>query len=141
MHVNATAMEQWWQMTPQAQPALRHAALPVAPHCIIQLREGEQIGDLTYSIDANHRALIDFKLAYPFWGHGYATEALRLALRELFTTTGVRAVLIEPAQDNPAAMKVLQRCGFHPVPTENHPNRWECTRADFAVLDVTQTVA
>ena len=132
MHVTDACMEQWWTMTPQARSTGASDSPLAPPHCVIELLDGTPIGELTYSVDAQQRALIDLKLASPFRGHGYAAETLTAVLRELFATAAVKKIVMEPSPTNDAARKMLQRCGFHPAPTENHPDRWECMRADFA---------
>lgn len=132
MHVTDACMEQWWAMTPQALSSETSTSPLAPPHCVIELLDGTLIGELTYSVDAQQRAIMDLKLATPYWRHGYAAEALTTVLRELFATCTVKKAVIEPSPTNTSALELLRRCGFHPAPTENHPNRWECARHDFA---------
>jgi len=132
IHVDATGMEHWWSMTPQARASAVSSAPLAPPHCVIELLDGTLIGELSFSIDVQQRALVDLKLATSFRGQGYATEILTALLRELFATTGVNKVVMEPSATNTAALQLLQRCGFQAAPTENHPDRWECTRGNFA---------
>lgn len=49
------------------------------------------------------------------WGQGYATEGARAALREGFTTLGLREICSLPQSTNPPSAKVCQRIGmtFH----------------------------
>jgi len=135
MHVTDSCMERWWSITPQAQHSDARLSSFATPHCMLELIDGTPIGELLYSLDAHQRARIDLKLARAYWGKGLATEALQLTLRELFATSAVSRVIVEPAAENAAARQVLHRCGFHPAPTDNHPERWECTRTDFAYRD------
>ncbi len=132
MHASDEDMRRWWKSAQQADAA--HGGLPAlpAPHAVLELMDGTRIGELTYSLDARQRARLDLKLAAGYCGQGYATEAMRVMLRELFATTPITAAISEPAAGHERAHRLLQRCGFHPAPTENHPNRWACTRADFA---------
>jgi RimJ/RimL family protein N-acetyltransferase len=132
MDVTTACMERWWETTPQSQQLENTLPSLATPHCMIELLDGTPIGELSYSLDAHKRAHVDLKLANEYWHQGYATEALILALRELFATTGIVKVLTEPTAENDAAHKLYKRCGFQPMPTENHPYRWECTRVDFA---------
>jgi len=131
MHVTAACMERWWAMAPEAHDT-EHSTSYSTPHSIIELLDGTPLGELAYSIDADHRARIDLKLAPTVWGQGYATEALSILLRDLFAASAVRKVVVEPSPANLAAHRLFTRCGFHQAPTENHPDRWECTRTDFA---------
>jgi RimJ/RimL family protein N-acetyltransferase len=136
MHATPESMERWWQMTPNAQPA---AGEPL--HNILELTDGTPIGELTYSLDPHQRAVIDLKIVSPYCGHGHGTEALTLAMRELFATTQITRVVMEPAPTNEAAHHLLRHVGFAPAPTENHPNRWECTRESFAERESGQHAA
>lgn len=132
MHVTDTGMLYWWNMTPQAQSSDSNYSHLSPPPCVITLLDGTLIGELTYSIDTHQRALVHCKLAPDYWGSGYAQEAMTMALRELFATTSAIMAIAEPSAANTPARRFLQRCGFQPAPSENHPDRWTCTRADFA---------
>ncbi len=135
MHVTDACMERWWATTPQSQQTDIALSSLATPHCLIELLDGTPIGEFSYSIDAHRRARVDLKLAHAYWGQGYATEALTIAIREIFATTAVMALRVEPSSENTAAIQLYSRCGFHPAPTDNHPDRWECTRLDFADRD------
>ena len=47
-----------------------------------------------------------------FQGNGYATEAVKLALKWAFDHPGIIAVEAETDPDNVASQKVLNKCGF-----------------------------
>jgi RimJ/RimL family protein N-acetyltransferase len=47
-----------------------------------------------------------------FQGQGYATEAVKLALKWAFDHPGVAAVEAESDPDNAASQRVLKKCGF-----------------------------
>ena len=132
MQLTDACMEHWWNSTPQSLQTETSFSPLVAPPCVIERLDGPLIGELTYSIDVHERALVNVKVARAYWRQGYASESLRLALREIFATTHATRALVEPAADNLAAQMLFHRCGFTPQPTPNHPNRWECTRSDFA---------
>jgi len=131
MQVTEEGMAHWWAITPQAQNAGDNISEFSTPHCVITLLDGTLIGEFAYSIDNNQRARVDMKIAASFWGNGYATEVLMLALRELFASGAVDRVMVEPSPENTAALDLYARCGFRPKPTEDHPYRWECRRAEF----------
>lgn len=48
-------------------------------------------------------------------GQGYATEAMRALLDWAATQTGLTCVLAEATRANPAAQRLLERIGMHPV--------------------------
>lgn len=121
MHVSDVELEQWWQQMRED-----------SPHHVIECLDGPLAGEFSVTLDAKHRARVDLKLATVYWGRGLATEALLLALRELFGTKSVTTILVEPSAANERAHRLLRRCGFHPAPTDNHPERWVCERTDFA---------
>ena len=132
MRATEEDMERWWQSLQRAQQAHHGLAALPSPHALIETTEGAPIGELTYALDAKQRASIDLKLSPACWKQGYALEALRIVMRELFATTGTQRVIAAPAPDNAPARRLLEKLGFHFAPTENHPHRWACDRQDFA---------
>jgi len=51
---------------------------------------------------------VSYELGRPYWGKGFATAALRQFLREITD----RPLYARSAKDNPASIRVLQKCGF-----------------------------
>ncbi|ARJ04387.1 N-acetyltransferase [Cnuibacter physcomitrellae] len=64
---------------------------------------------------------VGWRLARPYWGHGYATEAARAAIADGFEAVGltridsITAVLNEPSQ------RVMRRLGMSPAERFEHP--------------------
>ena len=67
-----------------------------------------------------------------FWGHGYATEAARLALDYGFNTLNLQEIVSFTAADNHRSRRVMERIGMqrdfagdfdHPRVPEGHPLR------------------
>ena len=50
-----------------------------------------------------------------FQGNGYATEAVKLALKWAFDHPGIIAIEAETDPDNAASQQVLNKCGFKPT--------------------------
>ncbi|WP_292368568.1 GNAT family N-acetyltransferase [Methanoregula sp. UBA64] len=76
---------------------------------------GEAIGGIGISPleDVKHRtAEIGYWLAEPFWGRGIATGAVRALVPVAFETTGIVRLEAGIFSDNPASMRVLEKCGF-----------------------------
>jgi ribosomal-protein-alanine N-acetyltransferase len=57
------------------------------------------------------------------WGQGYATEAARAALRDVFTRVGLPEIVAYTARPNLASQRVMQRLGMTHDPAEDfaHP--------------------
>jgi RimJ/RimL family protein N-acetyltransferase len=51
-------------------------------------------------------------LGTPFWGNGYATEAVRAVIDHAFTDLGCEALQAGARVTNPASRRVLEKCGF-----------------------------
>jgi aminoglycoside 6'-N-acetyltransferase len=86
----------------------------------------EPIGFLqTYEeTDPSYRhAGIDLALAARAQGHGYGTEALRLALDWLVGDLGHHRVVIDPRADNARAIHTYTKVGFRPVGVLRHYER------------------
>lgn len=79
----------------------------------IALHDGTVVGDLALFMTFNMRhAEVGFTLHPDYWGHGYATEALKALVEHLFTTVGVTRVQGRLNPDNRASALVLERVGF-----------------------------
>ena len=72
------------------------------------------IGDCAFHLlpDDLRQAEIGFTLAQPWWGHGYATEAVRALLQFLFTEADLHRVIAVCDVLNKASMRVLERVGM-----------------------------
>jgi RimJ/RimL family protein N-acetyltransferase len=65
---------------------------------------------------------LDFMLGYwiakPYWGRGYATEAVRRVAKFAFDELGTNQLTASWILDNPASGRVLEKIGFKPNGTE-----------------------
>jgi RimJ/RimL family protein N-acetyltransferase len=75
---------------------------------------------------------VGWRLAFAYWGRGYATEAARLALGYGFGTLSLLEVVSFTASTNRRSRAVMERLGMrrdpaedfdHPVLPEGHPLR------------------
>jgi RimJ/RimL family protein N-acetyltransferase len=75
---------------------------------------------------------IGWRLARPAWGHGYATEAARRALRVAFSDAGLTEVVSFTTVGNLRSRAVMERIGLtrdpagdfdHPLVPAGHPQR------------------
>ncbi|MCX4744476.1 GNAT family N-acetyltransferase [Kitasatospora sp. NBC_01287] len=74
---------------------------------------GELVGDLGVCLHENLRqAELGFTLAPEHQGHGYATEAVRAVLRDLFERRGLHRVSAECDARNHDSARLLERVGF-----------------------------
>ncbi|WP_329571514.1 GNAT family N-acetyltransferase [Kitasatospora sp. NBC_01266] len=80
----------------------------------IELRaDGRLIGDLGVCLHENLlQAELGFSLAPEHQGHGYAAEAVRAVLRELFEQRGLHRVSAECDTRNRSSARLLERVGF-----------------------------
>lgn len=51
-------------------------------------------------------------LGFPYWGRGYATEAVRAVIDHAFGALGHTALEAGARVNNPASRRVLEKCGF-----------------------------
>lgn len=67
---------------------------------------------------------IGWRLAAEHWGHGYATEAARLALAHGFESAGLAEILAFTAVDNRRSRAVMERLGMQHDPADDfdHPS-------------------
>ncbi len=57
-------------------------------------------------------AEIGYWLGVPYWGKGYATEAVRAVIDHAFGALGHAALQAGARVSNPASRRVLEKCGF-----------------------------
>jgi RimJ/RimL family protein N-acetyltransferase len=55
---------------------------------------------------------LGYWLGVPYWGQGYATEALHAVIDYAFTDLGHEALQAGSRVTNPASRRVLEKCGF-----------------------------
>jgi RimJ/RimL family protein N-acetyltransferase len=55
---------------------------------------------------------IGYWLGVPYWGQGYATEAVRALIDHAFGDLGHQALQAGARVSNPASRRVLEKCGF-----------------------------
>ena len=60
----------------------------------------------------HHRAEIGFALASAHWGHGYANEAVRLALGHAFNAMDLHRIEADVDPRNAASLRLLESLGF-----------------------------
>jgi [ribosomal protein S5]-alanine N-acetyltransferase len=77
--------------------------------------QGEAVGGIgIHPLEDVYRgtAEIGYWLAEPFWGKGIITEAVRALVPVAFERTGVVRIQAGIFSNNPASMRVLEKCGF-----------------------------
>jgi aminoglycoside 6'-N-acetyltransferase len=90
---------------------------PSATRLVIDL-DGAVAGMVQYyeEPDADYRhAMIDLFVDPALHGQGIGTEALRRTVELLTRERGHHRLTIDPATDNPAAIRVYEKVGFKPV--------------------------
>jgi RimJ/RimL family protein N-acetyltransferase len=88
------------------------------------LATGELIGNvgLHHFFEQNRRCEIGYALASQHWGEGYATEALRAAIRHGFDALDLNRIEADIDPRNIGSARVLEKLGFR---KEGYmPERW-----------------
>jgi RimJ/RimL family protein N-acetyltransferase len=78
---------------------------------LITLRDRTVIGASGITTLADQPEL-GYWLGVPYWGKGYATEALHALIDYAFTDLGHAALAAGARVTNPASRRVLEKCGF-----------------------------
>jgi ribosomal-protein-alanine N-acetyltransferase len=71
-------------------------------------------------IKAEKMAFIAYLLSVDFWNKGYATEACHAVLNELKNSFHVQTVKVILDQRNKGSIRVLEKCGFTLVSTQEN---------------------
>ena len=78
---------------------------------LITLRDGAPIG-LCGAMFAEETPELGYWLGVPYWGKGYATEALHALIDYAFGELDHAALQAGARVTNPASRRVLEKCGF-----------------------------
>ncbi len=70
-----------------------------------------------------------YRLAKPYWGKGYATEAARAWVAHGFEELGLERILAEAHRDNTASRRVLEKVGMRYERTTRHDGEPACMYA------------
>ncbi|HYC98764.1 GNAT family N-acetyltransferase [Brevundimonas sp.] len=81
---------------------------------VLELHSGLVIGDVGICVGQpeQHQAEIGYSLHPRFWGAGYASEALKSLLADMFSRRGLHRVVAVTVADNSASRALLTRLGF-----------------------------
>jgi RimJ/RimL family protein N-acetyltransferase len=75
-------------------------------------REGDLVGGCSLTMLDGPTPEINFWLGVPFWGQGYATEAVRALIDFAFTELDHKSLQAGARVTNPASRRILEKCGF-----------------------------
>ena len=82
---------------------------------MIEKVDGTHIGDLCFKgIEAGRNPEIGYGILEEYRGQGFATKAVKLALKWAFRHPNVKAVEAEVDPRNVPSQRVLMKCGFRP---------------------------
>jgi RimJ/RimL family protein N-acetyltransferase len=79
---------------------------------LITLRDKSIIGACGIVFHDDDAPELGFWLGLPYWGQGYATEALHAVIDYAFTDLSHEALQAGARVTNPASRRVLEKCGF-----------------------------
>ncbi|MPZ57796.1 MAG: GNAT family N-acetyltransferase [Rhizobiales bacterium] len=79
---------------------------------LVTLRDGAVLGACGVGLLNGATPEIGYWLGVPFWGCGYATEAVRAVIDYSFVTLGHDQLAAGARVSNPASRRVLEKCGF-----------------------------
>jgi len=83
----------------------------------VMTKDGEVVGHIGLKeVDREQgEAEVGYWVGKPFWGHGYASEAVRQIATFAFEDLGLRRLYAHVLAHNPASGRVLEKAGFSPV--------------------------
>jgi RimJ/RimL family protein N-acetyltransferase len=77
-------------------------------------RSDTLVGCTGYRAFSNDHAELGYWIGKPYWGRGYATEAVRALIHYAFATDGFAYLTVGHFSDNPASARVIAKSGFRP---------------------------
>ncbi len=79
---------------------------------IVERESGKLVGTCGYGKRHDLGPEIGYWIGEPFWGRGYATEAIRAVVDHLFSVTALDEIAAGCRVTNVASRRVLEKCGF-----------------------------
>lgn len=88
--------------------------------------DGAVAGAMALVMKDDGIAEIGYWIGKPFWGRGYATEAVQAVLRYGFEERELQRIFAMVFHRNPASCRVLQKCGMrHEGTLRRHQKKWD----------------
>jgi len=78
------------------------------------VRSGALIGCTGYRAFGEDHAELGYWIGKPYWGMGYATEAVRALILHAFEADGFDYLTVGHFSDNPASARIIAKFGFIP---------------------------
>lgn len=79
---------------------------------IVERESGKLAGVCGYGKRHDLGPEVGYWIGEPFWGRGYATEAMRAVVDHLFSVTALDEIAAGCRVTNVASRRVLEKCGF-----------------------------
>lgn len=80
---------------------------------IVWRETGKVIGLLEiFDVENDRMGMVGYRINPAFWGQGVCTEALRRAVRFIFTETALDRLHAQADVRNTGSVRVLEKCGF-----------------------------
>lgn len=108
----------------------------------ITLREGGQligaIGLLTRDscnyLEADDEYSVGYWIGVPYWGQGFAAEALQRLIDHARNALGARAIYADHFLENAQSHRVMEKCGLSPVRTQAAEVLYPAGRRDILIM-------
>ena len=94
------------------------------------------IGHINYYIVRQYLGNVGYHLADDQWGRGYATEALRGALKFLYAIPDMHRTQATVHKDHPASIRVLEKVGFTNEGLLRHRANWQGKFVDLYMFSL-----
>lgn len=92
-----------------------------SPELVFAIEAGELVGAIGLVVDRAHDvAEIGYWIGVPFWGRGYATEAVAAIVRYGFEEQSLERIFAKVFTRNAASARVLEKAGFRHEGTMRH---------------------
>lgn len=102
----------------------------------ISLQSGERVGDICFKGPPNGLGEVEigYGILDEFQGQGYATEAVNAICSWGFSMPGCYFIRAQAEEDNRAAERVMEKCGFKRIGDGSEGTLWEKVRPQSATI-------
>ena len=108
----------------------------------ITLREGDELigaigllaGDACDYLEADDEYSVGYWIGVPYWGRGFAAEALQRLIEHARDSLGARAIYADHFLENTQSHRVMEKCGLSPVRTQSADILYPAGKRDVLIM-------
>ena len=125
----------------QSLDILRNVLRGPEQYAITMRENGELVGaiglltrDSCDYLEADDEYSVGYWIGVPYWGRGFAAEALERLIEHARDSLGARAIYADHFLDNAQSHRVMEKCGLTPLRTQTADVLYPAGKRDVLIM-------